>query len=96
MKLRLIFIICFELLGIRAKAQQNTFIDSLLQQDTLLNQDVLAHPETYKLQIIYTQINRDSLLTLTMRHPKSNSKTFHQKAEQLIYVLQLLTLSLSV
>ncbi|PJC58625.1 MAG: hypothetical protein CO023_04915, partial [Flavobacteriales bacterium CG_4_9_14_0_2_um_filter_35_242] len=57
----MIFIICFELLGISAKAQQNTFIDSLLQQDTLLNQDVLAHPETYKLQIIYTQINRDSL-----------------------------------
>lgn len=61
MKFRLIFIICFELLGLSVKAQQNTFIDSLLQQTTLLNQGVLAHPETYKLQIIYTQINRDSL-----------------------------------
>lgn len=47
-------------ISLNLSAQQSEFIDSLLQQATNLDKEVLAYSENYKLQIIYTQINRDA------------------------------------
>lgn len=52
--------VLFVIFNFNISAQQSNFIDSLLQQSTDLNKEVLTNPKTYKLQIIYTQINRDA------------------------------------
>lgn len=56
---RFLFIMFAEI-SLNLSAQQSDFIDSLIQHATNLDKAVLANPENYKLQIIYTQINRDA------------------------------------
>ncbi len=56
--------LCFLLLSFFYKSHAQPKTDSLLRQllsnnSNALFQQVLSHPDTYRLQIIYTQINRD-------------------------------------
>lgn len=73
--LRLVFSFLVFLLFVAAKAQPQTdaLLSSILKSnpDTLF-QRVLQHPDTFRLQIIYTQINRDH-----HNQPKFTNYYFH-------------------
>jgi hypothetical protein len=50
---------CFVLPGFGQARTDAFLVDLLKKNDNPLFQEVLRHPDTYRLQIIYTQINRD-------------------------------------
>ena len=55
------FIFCFSLLFLSASYSQTSwFLDSILKTDLPAYAPIIENPAKYKLQIIYTQINRDS------------------------------------
>ena len=60
MRILLIFIVLSFSINAFAQPKTNAFLQNILlkNQDTVF-QKVLSHPEQYRLQIIYTQINRD-------------------------------------
>ena len=70
-----IFILCFCHIQILSQPQTSRLLKNLLlsQPDTLL-QKVLLHPEIYRFQIIYTQINRD-------KHNKPSFKNLYYNVD---------------
>lgn len=76
---RYLFVI-FIGISINLCAQQSDFLDSLMQVSTILNKEVLANPETYKLQIIYTQINRDK-----QNNPHFTTYTYRNNSKDYFY-----------
>jgi hypothetical protein len=56
---RSIFLFAF-LLSFSAKSQTSPFLDSLLKSTLATYSNVLSQPNKYKLQVVYTQINRDA------------------------------------
>ena len=60
MRLFYCFLLCLSCNLIHAQPKTDTILQNILQKNNdSLFQQVITHPNTYRLQIIYTQINRD-------------------------------------
>ena len=68
-------------------AQENT-LESILQKNATLFQHLLKQPEKYRLQIIYTQINRD-------KNNRASFKTYEYRANQEEYFYPASTVKLA-
>jgi hypothetical protein len=66
---RSIFLFVF-LLSFSAKSQTSPFLDSLLKTSLPAYSKVLSQPDKYKVQVIYTQINRDKYNYATFKEYK--------------------------
>ena len=76
--------------GVKSTPKDSSLLDSLLHANPQLAQ-VLAHPDTYELQIIYTQINRDA-----QNHPAFTPHTFHLNPRQYFNPASLVKLPVAV
>ncbi len=86
---------CFLLLLFICRAHAQSKTDTLLQHILLQNnnvlyQQVLTHPDTYRLQIIYTQINRDK-----RNKPSFTNYFFHVDPQQYYYPASVVKLPLA-
>ncbi len=60
MRLLVLFLLCLVFTVLYAQPKTDWLLQNILQRNKdSLFQQVIAHPNTYRLQIIYTQINRD-------------------------------------
>lgn len=81
------FIFIFYLIVPAAMAQKNP-IEKILFQNPTLFQKITNNPEKYRLQIIYTQINRD-------QHNKATFKTFEYRTKNNEYIYPASTVKLA-
>jgi len=78
---RIVLLACLSILGLVAFAQSNTnLLQELMQQKPAQFGTILAHPDDYRLQIIYTQINRDK-----NNIPHFIEFTYHLNPKQYFY-----------
>src|SRR5438128_3139935 len=60
MRLLYCFLLCLGCSLLNAQPKTDILLQNILEKNNdSLFQQVLAHPDTYRLQIIYTQVNRD-------------------------------------
>lgn len=82
--MKVIYCLLFTMLisnSVCGQTKSGTFIESILAQNAnILNKDVLENPAKYKLQIVYTQIERDR-----NNHPKFTTYTYRTDLNEYFY-----------